>query len=535
MNAPTLTRLILAFLWVLAGGWSLNAQAQCLDEEDPIDGDPHCGVETWLQPSPAVQLEQDPALRPAASGGIFVPALTRSTSEPFYQVLQEGKLLDEKRTGRVSYVSPGVYTVLVGSGVPENKLEFEVNVVEGLVTFVPVEWGGLLINVVDERGTPFRGSYELVRMPSREYVGIGLGAELAQGEQLDTWLLWPGTYMILASGESYQARKNFTTLRLPPGQLIQYTIVLDTDTGDLMGAGEVAVETENREGWDLNLVLGGSVLFNQADKVIGKAEGQTLDVSAFIETIGGYLDPDHFVYARLNTEIGGSLRLADANGSTDQPFVTTVDAINLDLLYAYRFLPWFGPYARTSLETTMLPSYQVFDEPTAIERYDSNGGFISGATDVLDVKLSEPFAPIDLEGGAGGRLDLSFGYWFNLDTRLGVGLRQVFARDLYVVDSSSSDLVQIKQIEDANQIGAEAALILELSPTRWLLVKTDANLLAPFDDFSNPFLDFRGTITLRLSSIASLNYTIRVKDDPEILDETQVDQSLLLRFAYKVL
>ncbi len=519
-------------LMVLLGAWVQLAMPGGLAAqggEAATQGDPHGGSESWLQPVPALQVEQDPHLRPAATGGIFVPAMSSGQAEPQFQVLQGEHLVAETRTGSMVYVLPGLYTVLVGSGVPENMLVFDVRVVEGLVTFVPVEWSGLLVNVVNDRGTPFRGAYELVRLPSRDYVGLGLGAAISEGEQLSTWLLWPGTYMILSPGESYQARKNFVTLRLPPGQLVQYTLVMDPETGDILGAGEVALAPENLQGFDVNLIVGGSIGFNQADNVVGKAEGQVVDIAAFIESVAGFLEDNHFGYGRANIEIGGRLRLPD------RPFVPTVDEINLDLLYAYRLTPWFGPYVRTSLETNMVTAYQEFDQPTTVRRYDKQGELVSESSEAeLEAEIAKPFSPIELDFGVGGRLDFSAGFWLKFTTRLGLGFRQVFARELYVVESLRSGVAEIRQVDNVQQYGGEAAVILEVVPLHWLSFKADASFLVPFDDYTEPFIDLRASATLRLSSIASLIYTLRLKDDPSLIDKTQIDQTLILRFAYRL-
>lgn len=534
----------------------LQAISRELEEEaprTPRKGDPHGGSDTWTMPPPAIQLEQDRKLRPAAMGGIFVPSMSGGRAEPKYIVIdpKDGDEI-QGRTGEVVYVLPGTYAVLVGSGSPEEMLEFEVNVVEGRVTFVPVEWGGVTITVVNQRGTPFRGSYELVRLPEREYVGIGLGADLASGETLDTWLLWPGQYMILAAGESYQARQNFATFRVLPGELVQYTIVLDETSGNLLGAGEIALapETTGEGGYDVNLIVGGSVQFAQSKNVIGKNEGMTLDVAAFIEAVGAMLVEQHYVYGRLNIELGGRIDLPDPDNKDDRerPFITNVDELALDLLYAYKLLPWFGPYVRTSFETNMLKGVQVFDEPTDIRRVDSKGRDIvvrNGEVtrvdqpvvvhDVLEVELTESFAPIFIEAGTGVRFDFSAGFWFNFDARTGIGLRQVFARDSFVVaDDEDTPETELRLLDDVTQFGAEAGLILEFNPFQWLQLKTDAEILVPFDDPENLLLDFRGAVTFRLGSIASLAYVIRIAEDRQLVDATQIDHSLLLRFAYKI-
>ena len=132
------------------------------------------------------------------TGSIFVPAMTRSSTEPKYRVFEGTKQVASALPGEKVFVTPGDYTVVVGSGAEESLMRFDVVVAEGETTFIPVLWSGLLVTVLDERGNSFRGSYELVKMPERDFVGIGLGADLAKGERLTSWYLPPGLYMILS-------------------------------------------------------------------------------------------------------------------------------------------------------------------------------------------------------------------------------------------------------------------------------------------------------------------------------------------------
>ena len=188
------------------------------DEQYNAQGDPHKQSRTWLSRSPSQQISHDAQLRPLSGGGIFVPTMTGGHSEPKYQIYDaNGKNVDEARTGTTTYVPAGKYTVHVGTPVSHDNLEFQVNVVEGDITVIPVEWSGLIVKVINDRGTTVRGNYEIVSLPDRSYIGLGTGALLNEGEMLSTWLLWPGKYMIISAGEGYQARKNFITVSLDPG------------------------------------------------------------------------------------------------------------------------------------------------------------------------------------------------------------------------------------------------------------------------------------------------------------------------------
>lgn len=500
--------------------------------EGPTLGDPHGRHGTWDRPRPAVQAEQDPRIGPAATGAIFVPAMTEPMLEPPYVVRDAGGAeVATTPTGRKTFVPAGRYTVVVGSGPEESRPTFDVAVVEDRVTWVPAEWSGLVVNVVDGRGNPFRGSYELVRLPEREYVGIGLGAAIAQGERLSTWLLYPGRYLLLLAGEGYQARRNFVTLRLAPGELVPYTLVLDEDTGELLGAGEVASfrAPERATGLYGGLVLGGTFALNDSARVVGRTDGTSLGLSGFAESLFGYRAAEHLFYGRFNVEAGGDLRLPD------RPFVSNVDELTLDLLYVYRVAPWFGPYARASLETQVLPGIQPFDAPTAVRRLDDAGAELGLEPAATRFTTAEAFAPIEPRYGTGVRFDANVGGHLSLATRLGVGGRHVFTRGLYVLDDDPATAAfEVRQVADVTQYGAELALVTELTLGRWVVLKLDASALFPFEDYDQTVVDFRGAMVLRLTSFASLHYSVRLRDDPALSADTQADHALLLRLAYKL-
>ena len=501
------------------------------DDED--EADPHHGYKTWLSPSPQKQRERNAQLPSMMKGGIFVPAMTMGMVEPRYQVFKEDTKIDESMTGMTSYVDPGDYTVVVGTPVTKEMMEFDVHVVEGSVTTVPVEWSGLVVKVVNDHGATIHGNYEIVSLPDRSYIGLGSGALINEGERLNTWLLWPGKYMIISAGEGYQARKNFITISLAPGELSRVTLVLDEDTGDLLGGGEIEtreVDDEDRWWW-AGVLIGGSIRFNRTDDVVGKATGQTLDISAFIESYFTLGLAKHFLYTRLNAEIGGALRFED------RPFITTVDELNLEILYTYRVVDWFGPYARFSFDSNMAPAYQEFTSPYTVVYRNSDQEVTSTETGKTDIRLSPSFSPIRLNAGAGGRFDLTIGTWFTSSARIGAAYRHVFTRDLYVLFENELDdhIVTLDRVDSNAQIGFEAALSLDMTPIQWFTLKVDASLLEPFNHWKSPIFDLDVDAAFRLSSIASISYTLRLDYDPQLIDKVQLDQYIQLRFSYKVL
>ncbi len=70
--------------------------------------------------------------------------------------------------------------------------------------------------------------------------------------------------------------------------------------------------------------------------------------------------------------------------------------------------------------------------------------------------------------------------------------------------------------------------------TGWISYSLELGLLEPFTDWENPVIDLDVTITLRLWSIASLNYLLRIRRDIVVAEDVQVDQAVLLRFAWNM-
>ena len=170
-----------------------------------------------------------------------------------------------------------------------------------------------------------------------------------------------------------------------------------------------------------------------------------------------------------------------------------------------------------------------------LEISNSQAKVIQTKTNQIDLKLSPSFSPITLNAGAGARFDYSYSYWLRLNARLGIGYRHVFTRDLYVVTHTDEEesTVKISEIDDTEQFGVEAALRFDITPLHWLSFKIDASILEPFTDWKSPFVDMRGVVAIRLSSIASISYTLRMVYDLYILNKLQIDQFLQLRFSYK--
>jgi len=410
-----MNRLLLAFL--LFG--SSVAQAE--------EGEGHApkAAPGWELPAAKVQMEMDSTLIPVGKGAVFVPAMTDPAGEPPYGVIADEKSVARTPTGQKTILPPGAYRVLVGSGVESQMITHDIQVYEGHCTLIEPDWAGIVVRVVDQHGMQFRGTYELFALPDSEDFGLGLGADETRGETLRTWLLPPGRFMIVRSGETPRARTDFLTVRLLPGELVYFTLVQNEEDGGFMGGGVVdrgegKTEFEN---WRLGLIVGGDLLWNDYYYVVGRENGYSVSLNAFLDWSMRYLDPNHLMYMRLQID----------EGQTAQPhqdLQKTVDEVDLDAIYTYRLLTWLGPYVRFGLDTNIFPGEKTFGNngQNVIIRDAAGNQIDSGLKYVL--RLADSCDPLELKEGVGASFDLSPFQILDLHLRVGFGARQYLVQSL---------------------------------------------------------------------------------------------------------
>src|SRR5687768_8026816 len=314
------------------------------------------------------QLDKDTELIPYGKGAVFIPAMTYPLDEPPVAIYYQDERIAEGTTGARIVLNPGTYEVRVGSGAGEQRLAIQATVRERHTTVVPVSWAGLSVHVVDERLGSLRGSYEIIRVEDREYIGIGFGTDEQAGEPVSTWILRPGLYKIVRVGETYRARRDFATVRLIEGHHTHFLLVQDEANGDFKGGGEVPADElfQARDGFFGSMIIGGDLTMNHRENVPGVTPGISFSFRAFLD-------------ARLSVEILDSpfvLQFQVEEGQTKPPglpFQKTIDRADLDLLYIYQINDIVGPYVRFGGETNLLPSQQNFETPTRVVLRETDG------------------------------------------------------------------------------------------------------------------------------------------------------------------
>ncbi|MEZ4322363.1 MAG: hypothetical protein R3F61_33125 [Myxococcota bacterium] len=500
-----------------------------------MDDDPF----EWLQPPPEEQLAADGTEIPLGKGAVFVPCLTTPSSEPPVILVSPDDVRDIP-TGERVLVEPGTYTVIVSPGSPGQGVGQAIEVREGETTLVPVKWGALSINVTDDRRVPFRGQYDLIAAQNRETIGTGFGADTLQGEQLMTWLLEPGIYRIVKPGANYRQLKNYATVYVPESGLVRYRLVIDQQTGDFLGAGillpgEFGAGLDKDRRWVQTLVIGADGSLVQSTNLVGVTNQTVVAGNVFVDHQIGYHKDDHHFTALLQAEEGAtSIR---PQGATPLPVLKTRDRIRADLLYNFFARENFGPYARAGAETRAFATNVLATEDTTfnIARLDGTTNTIQlGANEVF--RIADSWAPSTIREGAGLNYRAVNSRWVTFNFRLGLGLRQnLFQGAFLLEDDRSTDAIEYKEVGNLIQEGVEATVVVTARLPGWAVYATQLEMFSDFQTFQRPSLEWRNTVTLRLTRLMSLNYFANLDFFPLVVDNVQFEHSVVLRASWTIL
>ncbi len=492
----------------------------------------------WEADTASQQLSADTTTIPAGMGAVFVPRMTQTSIEPGF-MLVNGDEVTEGHVGERLVVAPGSYTLIVGSTTPSQSVSIPVTVTEGQTSTVEPTWGGLRIEVVDENLIPHRGDYELIRVDNREVYGVGFGADTLQGESLNTWLVPPGLYRIVQSGESFRARTDFATVYVPEGGFVRYRLVMDEDTGEFRGAGvlipgEFGSSQEVDSPWSTYLVVGANGSLSQNSNVIGAANQTTLSGDLFAEGYFTYNHDSHHVAGLMEVEEGISQIRPDA--SDPLPAVKSTDRVRLDALYTYFINDGLGPYVRAAATTQAFGTEVLTTEDITVSRTLSDGTIeLEDVAANSTYRISEALQPTIIREGVGLNTRLINRNFLTLSWRAGLGLRQNLYGGAFVEqDDAATEEVEYAQIDSFNQLGIESTIRGVARLTGWVVYATDVELFTDFNTIDQPTVEWDNTLSLRLTDYLSINYNVNLDFVPLVTEDLQLEQSVLMRASWSL-
>ncbi len=480
----------------------------------------------WIAPPPKVQLALEAMDDIKGLGRLFLPAMTNQEFEPVYTVSLGDSVIKVQKMGRSVWLRPGRYTITYGSGNLDQMMKKVIDIEAEETRIIEPDWAGLTIRIIDEAREWLKEPYELFRLPERESYGIGYGADEQLGENLQTWILKPGLYKVIKLGEHVNTFINFATIRLLPGELTQYTIVIDSETKNFMGAGilELGTETRKIKNWSLFSALYGSFTLNRSNDVTSEEQQTSMAFVAQLDYSIKYSTQKHYFLARGLMEEGWNMQRRQST------FRSYLDNIRLKNIYIYYFLPGLGLYGRLFLETNLLRSTYYYDKPKTVFQYDQQGRLERINRRVDKIVVAPNFSPLELKEGLGLNLLLVRSQRANLNLRGGMGFRQNINWKLYA--RSASDDTTFYKKSSAYLRGPEAALIANYRLRRNVMVTSELDMLVPSGNHNQFVYEWENNLNFRLSKNISIDYTLRVKRDPSVVNYVQYEQILLLRYSY---
>lgn len=353
--------------------------------------------------------------------------------------------------------------------------------------------------------------------------------------------------------------------------------------------------------WNKNLQVGltGSLLFS--DQFVGQTDGWTAQAGLLVS--GGINFGYNGLEVRSTGRVNESLVSTPAIGSWafddfEPVFLKAADVVEWEslALYAFPAFPYVGPYARVKASTQALPGWSYFSQPTDVKVTDNViGGAAAdsepcsgrgvanadgsrtcgfqGGKNATRLNLTNIFEPMILEQGLGAIiLPPSFPPWVDYNFSVGVGAREIIARDFFfrenqggfIVqdDPDTPDLVEVIQLKSNASVGAEAKAQFSGSLTErvaWNLGasfyypiasynQTQGIFIAPGDtntqniglfgqSFDNAIVgplhaDLEGLISLKLTDWFSVNWSNRLRREPYILTNFQFQSQVLASIGY---
>ncbi len=479
---------------------------------------------TWESAPISTQLEMDDTIIPFGKGAIFCPSMTDPDNEPVYGVLQEGKMVQDSKTGHRIPLVPGIYTVLVGSGTLDQLIQKNVRVEEGASTLIKPDWSGLVIDVINESRAHVREYYELFGLDTGISYGIGQGVEEGMDEKLFTWLLPPGRYKIVKPGDNVNAVINFGTIRLMPGELSHANLVIDSKTGDFLGFGfltDVRQITRTDRKWRTRSELAGNALLHY----VPSSEAGIESEASFTATVqwlsdARYENGRHIISIWSNLEEGLSME-------KDKVLRKYIDKAELKPTYIYRFTDLFSPYIRVAVETRFFPTHHRFKEPSDYVRVDSKGDTVQVVKNAKEIKLGKGFSPAYFKQGFGLTSILVKSLPINLHVRSGYGARRTITGGAYIFNSETNILSPIVKTETT---GLEFLLLGDIRLGRYIIFNTEFDILMPESQKDTWIYDGENRLRLNLTSNVSVLFTMEYWKD-ENVETIQTRYQTLLRFS----
>ncbi|MDR2594438.1 MAG: hypothetical protein LBC87_06695 [Fibromonadaceae bacterium] len=380
----------------------------------------------WTAPDLEEQMNQDESFIGMGQGAIFVPRFTESRLEPEFKAVRMDTLSKEYENrewlgkhGQRLVVPYGTYMVIMGSGNADNKFVYEVEVEEGKTALVPPNWGGLVVNTINQDGEFVSENYEIFEAYSGKSYGRGFGLTQERQNDVKTWILPPQIYRISRSGENASSILNYITVQVNPGELTNVEIVFEDSTGRLIAGGvhKMRINATKNSHWTHGLRLGGSASYttlitaseqkSSAWNALGDLRWRLL----YNRTKAFWLTE---FYTRQNMQWLNEEK-------KESQWSVAQDLLQFQSSVVYRIFDWMGPYMRVNAKTHIFPEYYWISETDTLNL--SKGE---------KIRTSSSFDPLRIGEGVGLNLQPVVSNATDISAQTGFAARQTIRRRILV-------------------------------------------------------------------------------------------------------
>ncbi len=306
---------------------------------------------------------------------------------------------------------------------------------------------------------------------------------------------------------------------------------------------EIQEAEDDGTGWSPMLKASATLSMNHSHNVVGATNGLTFTGGFLLSGGLGYLSKNKQHEWRNSLNWG----LSYTRTPTVPKFVKSIDALDFETMYLWHTpkAPWFGPFVGLELKSAVLPGYYVTPGDVTLSYTDTDGNVTTEALPALDsVDLTNAFAPLTLRESVGAFAVPVEKPEVRLEIRAGIGAMEAFVQKGYLIDDDedTADVLELTQMQNSAQLGAEASLAVGGTIKEFMTYGARAAMLQPFvhnaetdlEGAELMNLDFEVLLGFKLTEWASLDYQFKAFRTPLVYDGWQVTNGLLLTFTANV-
>ena len=313
---------------------------------------------------------------------------------------------------------------------------------------------------------------------------------------------------------------------------------------------DLSLAADAKKGWFPTLSFGAALQFGHSQSVAGQLDGSTFNVGPLLNA--------GIRYRGANVEWRNVLTFKYVISKTPllEEWVKSQDQLYFESMVLYRLTSaqWFAPYALINLDTPVSPGGDF--RPNDVDYHIVGRGEADETVVGRKLDLTDAFAPLQLRQAVGAMMNPVAEEYAKLEFRVGVGARETFVQLGQVVTETKPDvgtdgrdLVEVKRLEDFQQVGGEAyagiggvVTFESLGKDRPLIYGASVDVMIPFYssidngktlvDLTNVLVEAK--LAIKLFSWMSLDYSIRALRQPLVIEDFQIQNNLLLNFSYIV-